>query len=102
MDMKTSVYIVTTLDGFIARRDGSIDWLNEANDVVPMGEDCGFMAFMDSYLGSETDSSSASALRDPRWRIFPGNKEVDPITGKLFPSGQGPPKTISRSVSTGT
>ena len=46
--MKTSVYIATTLDGFIARRDGSIDWLNEANDVVPMGEDCGFMAFMDS------------------------------------------------------
>jgi len=46
--MKVSVFIATSLDGFIARRDGSIDWLNEANAVVPEGEDCGFMAFMDS------------------------------------------------------
>jgi dihydrofolate reductase len=46
--MKISVYIATSLDGFIARRDGSIDWLNEANAVVPEGEDCGFVAFMDS------------------------------------------------------
>jgi dihydrofolate reductase len=46
--MKISVYIATSLDGFIARRDGSIDWLNEANAVVPEGEDCGYMAFMDS------------------------------------------------------
>ncbi len=46
--MKTSVYIATSLDGFIARPDGAIDWLNEANAIVPEGEDCGFMAFMDS------------------------------------------------------
>lgn len=46
--MKVSVYIATSPDGFIARRDGAIDWLNETNAVVPEGEDCGFMAFMDS------------------------------------------------------
>jgi dihydrofolate reductase len=46
--MKVSVYIATSLDGYIARCDGSIDWLNEANAVVPEGEDCGFMAFMNS------------------------------------------------------
>ena len=46
--MKTSVYIATSLDGFIARKDGSLDWLNEANAGVPDGEDCGFRAFMDS------------------------------------------------------
>ena len=43
-----SVYIATSLDGFIARNDGTLDWLNEANGAVQDGEDCGFHAFMDS------------------------------------------------------
>jgi len=31
--MKTTVYIGTSLDGFIARKDGDIDWLTRfAND----------------------------------------------------------------------
>jgi dihydrofolate reductase len=34
MSIKISVFIATSLDGFIARSNGDIDWLNEANDVV--------------------------------------------------------------------
>jgi dihydrofolate reductase len=48
MNMKVSVFIATSLDGFIARNDGGLDWLDEANAIVPDGEDCGFQVFMDS------------------------------------------------------
>lgn len=48
MRAQCSVFIAATLDGFIARRDGRIDWLEEANKCVPEGEDCGFGRFMSS------------------------------------------------------
>jgi dihydrofolate reductase len=48
LSLNTSVFIATSLDGFIARPDGSIDWLIQANAAVPKGEDCGYKAFMDT------------------------------------------------------
>lgn len=45
---KVSVFIVTSLDGYIARPDGRIDWLEKANATVPQGEDCGYQKFFDS------------------------------------------------------
>jgi dihydrofolate reductase len=42
--MKTSVYIATSLDGFIARQDGSIDWLPSEDE--PGNEDYGYQEFM--------------------------------------------------------
>src|SRR5438094_671657 len=43
--MKTSIYIATSLDGFIAGKDGSLDWLNI---VKQEGEDYGYSDFMGS------------------------------------------------------
>lgn len=42
--MKATVYIATSLDGFIARPDGDIDWLPPIGG--PGGEDYGYSAFM--------------------------------------------------------
>lgn len=44
--MKASIYIATTIDGFIARTNGELDWLGEP--PYEDGEDYGYKKFMDS------------------------------------------------------
>ncbi|MEM8863154.1 MAG: dihydrofolate reductase family protein [Chloroflexota bacterium] len=56
--MKITVYIATSLDGFIARPDGDIDWLNNPDYVLENGDDMGYGALMQSIdamvMGSST------------------------------------------------
>jgi dihydrofolate reductase len=53
---KIRLYIATSLDGYIARLDGSIDWLTEL--PVPEGVDYGYPAFIETIdtvvLGRKT------------------------------------------------
>lgn len=48
MSFKVAVFIATSLDGYIARKDGNIDWLMESDKRVPEGEDMGYNAFIKS------------------------------------------------------
>lgn len=46
MRPKVSVFIAVSLDGFIARNDGALDWLDQANAGAAADEDTGYAAFI--------------------------------------------------------
>ena len=58
--MQCSVYIAISLDGFIARSDGGIDWLAR---VERPGEDYGYQRFHDSMAVRRQALPRAHALR---------------------------------------
>lgn len=84
--MKTSVYIATSLDGFIARENGDLDWLpgsdGASGDSESSDDDLGFKAFMDSVdvlvMGRNTYEM---VLSFGQWPY--GNKRVVVLSSKL-------------------
>jgi dihydrofolate reductase len=78
--MKASVYIATSLDGYIARENGDIDWL-PGGDSEGSDEDYGFQEFMDSIdvlvMGRNTYEM---VLSFGKWPY--GNKPVVVLSSK--------------------
>ncbi len=97
MNSRCSVFIATSLDGFIARSDGRIDWLNEANTLVPPGEDCGFAKFFSAVdalvMGRNTFEQ---VLSFPEWPY--GSKPVVVLSHSLRALPAPVPATVSLSA----
>ena len=97
MNARCSVFIATSLDGFIARSDGRIDWLNDANALVPPGEDCGFAEFFSSVdalvMGRNTFEQ---VLSFPEWPY--GSKPVIVLSRSLRSLPAQVPATVTLSA----
>jgi len=68
MPIRFLAFIATSVDGYIADANSSIEWLEEANKVIPEGEDCGYSDFISGIdvlvMGRNTFEQ---ALRFPEW-----------------------------------
>lgn len=85
MTVRCSVFLAVSLDGFIAREDGAIDWLSV---VERPGEDYGFGAFFAStdtlVVGRKTYEV---ALGFPEWPW--GSKRVIVLTSRSLAARHG-------------
>ena len=96
--MKTSVYIATSLDGYIARENGDLDWLpgsqgNDSHDSAGVDEDFGYQEFMDSVdvlvMGRNTFEM---VLAFGQWPY--GGKRVVVLSSKLSADSDDLPETV--------
>ncbi len=85
--MKVTVFIATSLDGFIARKNGDIDWLMKAQEKAT-GEDFGYDDLIQSidYLVMGRGSFEA-VLKFPEWPYYGTKVIVLSRTIKALPQG---------------
>lgn len=90
------VFVATSLDGFIARPDGSIDWLERANATITPGEDCGFSAFMDGIDAIVMGRNTFEVARTfPEWLY--GTTPIVVLSRTLTALPVGTPDSVSLS-----
>jgi dihydrofolate reductase len=89
-----TVHMAASLDGFIARRDGRVDWMDtsdafEGGEVMAPADVAAFLATIDCYvMGSRTyERALAFEAQGSGWAY--GNTPVVVLTHRLLPSRSG-------------
>jgi dihydrofolate reductase len=97
MRARCSVFIATSLDGFISRLDGSIDWLDRANARATTSEDYGYARFFASVDALVMGRKTFDTVRafDP-WPY--ASKPVIVLSRSLSTLPEGTPATASLSA----
>lgn len=99
--MKVSVYIASSLDGYIARKDGSLDWLPGAETELEHPEDCGYKDFMASVdallIGRHTFET---VLSFGEWQY--GEKPVFILSTTLTSLPKNLPQTVKLTSGSAT
>lgn len=110
MSIKCSVFIATSLDGFIARENGAIDWLMKANELAPEGEDGGYRQFIAGVDAIVMGRYSFNMVKtfEPWPYTLPvivlGNQKLDvPVSlkNRVTTSAEPPAELINRLSSQG-
>jgi dihydrofolate reductase len=94
MIARCTAFIATSLDGYISRPDGRIDWLIEANQLIPSEEDCGFAEYMSSIDAIVMGRNSfEQVLKFDEWLY--GTTHVYVLSRTLHELPSGSPDTTS-------
>jgi dihydrofolate reductase len=100
--MKCSVFIATSLDGYIARADGGIDWLHDTyGDPNAEPEDMGFDAFISTVDGMVMGRNTfETVLGFDGWPY--GDTPIAVLSSSMTEIPGGVPDTVSLSNETPT
>jgi dihydrofolate reductase len=79
--MSNTVYIATSIDGYIAREDGAIDWLMELPN--PDNSDYGFSVFLDRIDGIIMGRKSFETVLEFNEWPYPKTKPIFVLSNSL-------------------
>jgi dihydrofolate reductase len=93
-DPRVTLHMVASLDGFIARKDGSVDWL-ETSDSFEAGETLDpqyiqdFLRTIDCYVMGARTYETALGFEDKGFGWSYGDKPVIVLTSRALPKHRG-------------
>lgn len=109
--MKVTVFCATSVDGFIARPDGALDWLDAANATVPAGTDLGFAALLsevDALVMGRKSYEKVRSFGEWPYGALPvivrsrGSVEIpEDLAATVSASGESAPELLKRLAAQG-